>query len=126
MRTEHWVEYVFPGLIFSNADNRRIEAGQPIAMPPNAVGYRTYEIDVFDARREDGKSIEDRSDRKNISGWTYRGEVLTIDDVRLLHAKDRKTYGILLDNMYRNGIARVVKTPSCQHFPLEANDRVIP
>lgn len=82
-----------------------------------ADGYRFFEIEeVVDPRS--GEVL--RGKRKNYTGWIYRGERLTVEDVREKYPDKH----ILIDNMTSNKFD-VVRTRGGAHWPLHDGDIVI-
>lgn len=126
MKTKHYIEYLHPGILFSEPSYKEVKTRKaPKNIPSNVFGYRFYSIDTYDATREDGEKFKTSSKPKDTSPWTYFGKILTFKDVEALKKKEPERWSTLYSNMRGNGYERVVQTRFGQCIPLEPKDRVI-
>lgn len=127
MKTEHLVEFIFPGSFFSESSVREHnDRNVHPTLPPHAFGYRFFDRDVYECTREDGKKFQERGPMKNVSPWFYFGEVKTLADVERMAQQTPKRWDILLSNMRINEYKRVVQTKYGQSIPLSDADVVLP
>lgn len=117
--TKHYVEFFYPGVFISETSTKEISnRDAKINLPKGAYGYRIF------SREEvvlDGETLY--GERKNYSGITYYGKILTLDDVKELEPKDH--YEILISNMEINKYDKVVRTICGNFQPLDKNDVVV-
>ncbi len=114
--TQHFVEYLYPGLIVGETSIKRIDDVDSLhmKMPDGAVAWRTHERSATFVGGEEllGKI-------KNRSGWTYYGRRLTLADAQ----RELPSEHILLSNM-KLGDYDVVQVRG-RHFQLHEADRVL-
>ena len=114
---KHFVERLYPGIICSETTvceipERDVKAVQ---LAGDCFGFRFFDKTVTVV---DGETLT--GSRKNVSGWYYQGEKMTIDQVKATFGHD----AILISNMENNGYTEVVKT-RFGFMPLNDNDTVI-
>lgn len=126
MKTETFMEMIFPGPFFSNSEIVKVASRHATIPDPKAFGFRFFERTTYKAMREDGKEITTEGPDENYSAWTYFGDIWTIEHVALLCAQDPKRWDILHSNMRGNGWNRIVRTKYGQSIPLEEEDKVLP
>ena len=118
---KHYVEYLYPGIFLSESSVSEISERDVsmVSIPDNCFGFRFFD------RTEtvvDGEILTGH--RKNISGWYYKGEKMTLEQVKATFGNDHN-YRILISNMEGNGVGAVVKTKFGQFMPLNDEDEVI-
>ncbi len=118
---KHYVEYLYPGIIVSETSVSEIAERDvsKVEISDHCFGFRFFDRTVTVV---DGENLT--GDRKNISGWYYQGEKMTIEQVKATFGSDSK-YDILISNMENNGYTSVVKTKFGQFMPLNDEDKVI-
>lgn len=117
---KHYVEFLTPGLIVSNSSVEEIAERDPnkVELSDGCFGFRFFD------RTEvvvDGETLT--GSRKNVSGWYYKGEKMTLDQVKAVN--NIGEYNILISNMECNHWDAVVKTDFGQFMELHKNDVVI-
>lgn len=124
-KQKHYVEFLFPGLVFSDTcvkevSERDVNKVSKLMRPStNCFGFRFFDKTVTVV---DGETLT--GEKKNISGWYYWGEKMTLEQVKATYGSDNN-YHNLIKNMVNNGYEAVVKTESCQFIPLLWNDTVL-
>lgn len=111
----HYIEYLFPGSFLSESAAKPVL--EPVfdgAWPDRAFAYRFF---VRAEMECDGEVL--RGTARDHTGWTYRGRVLTLNDI-----PDTQENRILRSNMQINGWSRVVRTVFGRCFPLDEDDTV--
>lgn len=118
---KHYVEYLYPGIIVSETSVSEIPERdvKKVELPDGSFGFRFFDRTVTVV---DGETLT--GDRKNVSGWHYQGEKMTIEQVKATFGNDGK-HRILISNMENNGYTAVVKTRFGQFLPLNDNDTII-
>jgi hypothetical protein len=117
MATEFYVEYFFPGSFVSESSVRAIADREAVGdWPKGAYGRRTYAMTVTEV---DGERVTGKP--RDYSPTTFRGEALTVDQVKKYHPDER----ILISNMEGNGYDRICWTNG-RAYPMNANDTCIP
>ena len=118
---KHYVEYLHPGIIFSESSVEEIAERdvKAVNMPDSCFGFRFFDRTVTDI---DGETLA--GGRKNVSGWYLQGEKMTLEQVKAIYGSDHN-YRILISNMEGNGYGAVVKTKFGQFIPLNNNDTVL-
>lgn len=118
---KHYVEYLYPGIFVSETSVSEISERDvsKVEISDNCFGFRFFDRTVTVV---DGEPLF--GDRKNVSGWHYQGEKMTIEQVKATFGNDSK-YNILISNMENNGYTAVVKTKFGQFMPLNGEDKVI-
>lgn len=118
---KHYVEYLYPGIIVSETSVSEIPERDvsKVEVSGNCFGFRFFDRTVTVV---DGETLT--GDRKNVSGWHYKGEKMTLEQVKATFGNDGK-HDNLIFNMENNGYAAVVKTKFGQFMPLNDNDTVI-
>ena len=118
---KHYVEYLYPGIIVSETSVSEIPERDvsKVNISDRCFGFRFFDRTVTVV---DGELLT--GDRKNVSGWHYQGEKMTLEQVKATNGNDGK-YDILISNMECNGWSTVVKTKFGQFMPLESDDTVI-
>ena len=118
---KHYVEYLHPGIIVSETSVSEISERDvsKVEISVNCFGFRFFDRTVTVV---DGEMLT--GDRKNISGWQYRGEKMTLDQVKATFGNDSK-YSILISNMECNDVRAVVRTQFGQFIPLNDGDQII-
>ena len=118
---KHYVEYLYPGILVSETSivevaERDVKA---VTIPDDCFGFRFFDrtVTVIDGEILTG-------DRKNVSGWYYQGEKMTLEQVKAIYGSDPK-YRILIANMEGNGMGTVVKTKFGQFLRLYDNDTIL-
>lgn len=118
---KHYVEFLYPGLFVSEASVEEIAERdvKKVELPDNRFGFCFFDrtVTVIDGQTLTG-------DRKNVSGWYYQGEKMTLEQVKAVFGND-SNYRILISNMEGNGWNAVVRTKFDQFMPLEDNDTVL-
>ena len=118
---KHYVEFLYPGLFCSEASVEEIAERDvnKVELPDNCFGFCFFDrtVTVIDGQTLTG-------DRKNVSGWYYQGETMTLEQVKAVFGND-SNYRILISNMESNGYNAVVRTKFDQFMPLEDNDTVL-
>ena len=116
-----YVEYLYPGIIVSEGDSKKIEKRDvelaKNEMPNNSFGFKFKER--TEVETTDGEILF--GNFKNESGWYYIGEEYSLDRVR----KEKPNQRILISNMECNHWNRMVMTKFGQSFPLNENDVVL-
>lgn len=114
---KHYVEYRLncEEKITVEIATRNVEK---IEIPDNCLGFRFFDRSVTVIN---GETLT--GDKKNLSGWYYLGEEMTLEQVKETYGDD-KNYKILIFNMENNGY-KIVKTKSGKLIPLKENDTVI-
>ena len=125
---KHYVEYLYPGILFSiskafkpNSSFSEISERDvsKVSISENCIGFRFFD------RTEtvlDGEILI--CHRKNISGWYYKGEKMTIEQVKETYGND-DNFRIIISSMECNDVEFVVKTRFGQFIPLHYKDEVI-
>lgn len=118
---KHYVEYLHPGIIVSETSVSEISERDvsKVEISDNCFGFRFFDRTVTVV---DGEMLT--GDRKNISGWHYCGEKMTLDQVKATFGNDSK-YSILISNMECNDVRAVVRTQFGQFIPLNDGDQII-
>ena len=108
---KHYVEYLYPSIFVSETSVSEISERDvaKIELSDNCFGFRFFDRTVTFV---DGEILT--GERKNVSGWHYQGEKMTLEQVKA-------TYG----NDENNGYVSVVKTKFGQFMPLNDGDTVI-
>ena len=118
---KHYVEYLSPGIFISETSVSEISERdvKKVEIPDNCFGFRFFDrtVTVIDGEMLTG-------DRKNISNWYYKGEKMTLDQVKETFGNDSK-YKNLIWNMEHNNYSAVVKTQFGQFMPLADGDKII-
>jgi len=114
---KHYVEYrmISEERITVEVAGRNIEK---IKIPDNCLGFRYFDRSVTVIA---GETLT--GDKKNLSGWYYLGEEMTLNQVKDEYGDD-DDYKIFILNMENNGY-RIVKTKSGKLIPLGVNDKII-
>ena len=120
-KLKHYIEYLYPGIFLSNSSVSEIPERDvsKVSIPDDCCGFRFFD------RTEtvlDGEILIGH--RKNISGWYYKGEKMTIEQVKATYGYDHN-YSILISNMECNDVGAVVKTKFGNFMPLHDEDEVI-
>lgn len=118
-RTVHFAEYAVPSFLFASTWTKQIDARDPesaLPMPENAVGFRLF--DRKESEEESGMVL--RSEPFNHSGWHWRGDVKTYEQVLA-----EKPGSVLESNMRCNDYSRVVVVAGGAAFPLRDEDVVL-
>ena len=115
---KHYVEYVFPGLIFSDSKVEPIKDRKAkVRQPRGAYAYRFFSREE---KRENGEVL--KGEPKDYSGWRYfEGEILTLEAVK----RDYPSHDIVIKNMQFNHYDRVVHCPNGGFYPMEKKDRIL-
>ncbi len=117
----HYIEYAHFGIVVNEVSVREISERDvsKVSIPDNCIGFRFFDRTVVTVDRENltGK-------RKNISGWYYRGEKMTLEQIKAAYGNDRNYKNLIL-NMEINHIRAVVRTKFDQFIPLDYDDQVI-
>lgn len=118
---KHYVEYLYPGIIVSETSVKEVAERdvKSVDLSDGCFGFRFFDRTVTVI---DGETLT--GDRKNVSGWYYQGEKMTLEQVKATYGSDRN-YRILISNMENNGYGAVVKTKFGQFMPLNDNDTVL-
>lgn len=118
---KHFVEYLYPGIIVSETSVEEVAERdvKKVEVSDSCFGFRFFDRTVSVV---DGETLT--GDRKNVSGWFYQGERMTLNEVKERFGNDRN-YSILISNMENNGYDAVVKTRFGQFMPLNKEDTVI-
>lgn len=118
---KHYVEYLYPGLLVSETSVSEIPERDvsKVEISDNCFGFRFFDRTVTVV---DGETLT--GDRKNVSGWHYQGEKMSLEQVKETFGGDGK-HETLIWNMENNGYASVVKTKFGQFIPLSDEDTVI-
>lgn len=118
---KHYVEYLYPGIFVSETSVSEISERDvaKIELSDNCFGFRFFDRTVTIV---DGEILT--GERKNVSGWHYQGEKMTLEQVKATYGNDGK-HDILISNMENNGYVSVVKTKFGQFMPLNDDDTVI-
>lgn len=119
--TKKYVEYLYPGLLFSETSSMEIDHNDPMKVEEKerAIGFRFYEKEfVIDGKEQfEGK-------RNNVSNWYYIGKRLTFDEVLRQFGNSRR-HAILINNMKYNKIESVCMTEFGNFMPLEDGDMTL-
>ena len=113
MTVEHWVEYRFPGTLFSETSTKQLN-GPDLAseahknFPRNAFGFQLFDVRVRKGKLEDGEKITQRDRINKDTMYFPGGKVYSVNDIKALSGDHR----VLISNMEGNGWTHVVKT--CQ------------
>ena len=118
---KHYVEYLYPGILFSETSVSEISERDvsKVSISDNCFGFRFFDRTVTVV---DGEILTGNT--KNISGWYYKGEKMTLEQVKATYGND-DNYRILIFNMECNDVGAVVKTKFGQFMPLRDEDEVI-
>ena len=118
---KHYVEYLYPGILFSETSVKEVAERdvKAVDISDGCFGFRFFDRTVTVI---DGETLT--GDRKNVSGWYYQGEKMTLEQVKATHGSDHN-YRMLISNMENNGYGTVVKTKFGQFMPLNDNDTVL-
>lgn len=114
---KHYVEYriLFSETSVKEVSERDVKA---VNMPDGCFGFRFFDRTVTVI---DGETL--KGDRKNVSGWYYQGEKMTLEQVKATYGSDHD-YRILIAIMEHNGYGALVKT-KFGFMPLNDNDTVL-
>lgn len=118
---KHYVEYQYFGIPFSETSVREISERDvsKVSISDNCFGFRFFDRTMTVV---DGEILT--GNRKNISGWYYKGEKMTLEQVKATLGND-DNYRILISKMGCNDVSTVVKTKFGQFRPLHDGDEVI-
>jgi len=118
---KHYVEYLYPGIIVSETSVNEIPERDvsKVDIPANCFGFRFFDRTVTVM---DGETLT--GDMKNVSGWHYQGEKMTLEQVKATYGNDGE-HNILISNMENYGYAAIVKTKFGQFFPVRDGDTII-
>lgn len=118
MKTIHYVEFFYPGILTSESSSRPIESREmPVNPPERAFGYRFF--DRVEGTH-DGETLV--GDRKNFSPSVYIGKEYSAEEYLALP----ECNAIARDNITGNGYKRLCKTKFGQLIPIDPKDKVIP
>ena len=85
---KHYVEFLYPGLFVSEASVEEIAERdvKKVELPDNCFGFCFFDrtVTVIDGQTLTG-------DRKNVSGWYYQGEKMTLEQVKPFSAMTATT-----------------------------------
>ena len=125
MKTEHWVEYYFPGLLFSESSTKRLkyrDVDEAVEhFPESAFAFELYDVEVRKGTLEDGASIEDRRTTNKSCRYYPDATTYTVEQVKQLPGD----YKILISNMECNKHKRVVRTKAGNWQPFEQGDQIL-
>lgn len=124
MTTKYYVEFLFPGLLFSESENVQLKDHDPeealSKMPQGAFAFVLYDVESRQGRLEDGEIITNEK-TVNRSGRFYpEGVLVTLEEVKSMGER----YSILASNMECNNWNPVVRTRVGNYQPIEKDDRV--
>jgi hypothetical protein len=112
-----YVEYLHPGLLFSENSYVKFPEGGLTGKRPHTFGYRLVEREEVE-----GESGELTGEWKVCSPWTMHGREETVEEIRERADPNER---ILLSNMECNGYKRVCRTEYGQAIPLKDDDVVV-
>ena len=114
---KHYVEFLYHGILFGESSSKESphRNASAIKLPKNSYAFRFYD----QTETKEGSEVL-VGKPKNISGWHYKGSVLTLEHVKQYHA-DKDT---LIFNMEANGYDRVVEV-NHRFFPLKKEDVIL-
>lgn len=115
---KHYVEYFYPGILFSETSVDEIKERNPnkINLPENCYGFRFF--DRIEIKKDDEIL---KGEKKNISGIYYDGKVFTLEEVK--HKFPNKKN--LIQNMEYDDWNKVVKTKTGGFYPFKQEDKII-
>ena len=116
---QHYVEFIYPGLIVSNRSTHIIQDRNHLIVErqDNSFGFRFFDKEEVIVEGEKLRGVQ-----KNTSVWYYyHGDVYTIDQVKEEFEHEK----ILISNMFNNSIERVLRTKFGQFIPLTNEDIVL-
>lgn len=118
---KHFIECLHPGVIFSETSIIEIPERdvKKVNLSASCYAFRFFDKTVT---MIDGEILT--GDRKNISGWYYKGEIMSFEQVKSEFGNDIE-YRNIISNMEINGIKTVVRTKFGQLMPLNENDTVL-
>ena len=118
---KHYVEYLYPGNIINQTSVSEIPRRivKNIKLSDDCIGFRFFDKTetVVDGETLTGK-------KKNVSGWYYRGEEMTLQQAKESCRKNCRAE-FLLSSIEDLGYTTIVKTKSGDYLPLKAEDKVI-
>lgn len=82
---KHYVEYLYPGILFSETSVKEVAERdvKAVDISDGCFGFRFFDRTVTVI---DGETLT--GDRKNVSGWYYQGEKMTLEQVKATHGSD--------------------------------------
>lgn len=92
---KHYVEYLYPGILVSETSVKEVAERdvKAVDLSDGCFGFRFFDRTVTVI---DGETLT--GDRKNVSGWYYQGEKMTLEQVKATYGSDHN-YRILISNM---------------------------
>ena len=118
---KHYVEYLYPGNITNQTSVSEIprRAVKNIELSDDCIGFR-----FFDKTETvvDGEVL--KGEKRNVSGWYYRGEKMTLQQAKTDYGKNFKTQ-IILSSMEDLGHTTIVKTKFGDFLPLKKEDKIL-
>ena len=118
---KHYVEYMFPGVRVQETSVREIPE-RDVSMVKISDDHIAFRFFDRNEAVEDGEILA--GNRKNVSGWHYLGEKMTLKQVVMTYGNDGK-HNTLINSMVLEDWSAVVKARSGQFFPLMPEDTVI-
>lgn len=117
--TKHYVEFFYPGILFSETSIKEIDSRDiEIEIPNNSFGYRFFDIEEI--KLSTGEILT--GERKNESGTFYKGKMYSLEQVKDIFP-EHKT---LIRNMENNEIDFIVKTNMENFQPFNSEkDKII-
>lgn len=117
---KHYVEILSPGTVVCYSSVEEIAERDPnkVELTDDCFAFRFFDrtIIVTDGKTRTGS-------KKNVSGWYYKGEKMTLDQVKA--ANNTGEYNTLIFNMECDHLDAVVKTDFGKFVELHENDVVI-
>ena len=113
---EHWVEYLYPGILISEDSHVKVDKRSGFKLPKGSFAFRYYDVEVT---TQNGERLTGKP--KNKSPWYYEGKEMTLADVE----REKPSESILLSNMRYNNIKRICMTRYGQALQLNDEDVVL-
>lgn len=114
--TKLYVEFFYPGSLFSESTTQEVTSKENIKLPERAFGYRFFERE--EVTLEGGELLKGAN--KNHSGMYYKGTLYTLEEVKQIPNTE-----ILQCNMEMNGDKLVIKTIIGNWQPFTEKDTLI-
>lgn len=126
MKVEHYARYYIPSLLWAGESSRQLKERSPeealAQMPPEAFGFRLYDVEVLVGVLENGEPVESRKVKRESEMYYPGGQKFTAAQVAKLDDSD---YDILKSNTRANKYKALVKTRMGNWQPLEEGDIIL-
>ena len=118
--TKHYVEYLHAAIPFfkTSVEEVRERIVEKVVLTGDKLAFRFFDKT---AAVIDGETLT--GDPRNHTGWYYKGEKLSLEEVRAMYGTD--AWNDTISRCEENGYTTFVKTNLGQLFPLEDSDTVL-